>query len=207
VGLLCPDVKYMSNNPLFPTVDNSKDGKADDPAVRLIRDKVARAYSGEPDAVQQMAEAQAEKSPSKHQLYMREISSSGKSLAEIQTAWHHYYTTLPDAEKHAVWQEFYAANQHTPYQKLFQKQQAVPGRQMAQTPTPSPTPIPVPQTSPTGVYVSNHQPTAQAATAAPMGTTRQLKAKIASKVSANGKLSIWTRDGLYSSGHIAFRLF
>jgi LPXTG-site transpeptidase (sortase) family protein len=41
---------------------------------------------------------------------MYELSTSGKSLAEIQTAWHKYYTELPDEEKHEVWQEFYQAN-------------------------------------------------------------------------------------------------
>src|SRR5690606_30971518 len=33
--------------------------------------------------------------------------NSGRSLAEIQTAWHNYYVNLSDQEKHAVWQEFY----------------------------------------------------------------------------------------------------
>jgi len=39
---------------------------------------------------------------------MHELSESGKSLAEIQDAWHKYYVGLPDKEKHEVWQEFYA---------------------------------------------------------------------------------------------------
>src|SRR5690606_25561977 len=30
--------------------------------------------------------------------------------AEIQAAWHKYYESLPDAEKHEVWQEFYNAH-------------------------------------------------------------------------------------------------
>jgi sortase A len=34
--------------------------------------------------------------------------NSGKSLVEVQTAWHLYYQNLPDREKHEVWQEFYA---------------------------------------------------------------------------------------------------
>lgn len=181
----------MSNNPLIPAKDTSQDGKLEDPAVRLIRDKVARAYSGEPDAVQELAEAEAERAPSKHQLYMRELSASGKSLAEIQTEWHHYYTMLPDAEKHEVWQEFYAANQHTPYQKLFQKQQPVVSRKAASTPeTPTPT-----QSKPTanGVYVGNHEPskpTTQKHPTADTAATKQLKSKIVSTVTADGKLKI-----------------
>jgi uncharacterized Rmd1/YagE family protein len=39
---------------------------------------------------------------------MYDLSHSGKSLAEIQTAWHQYYVNLPNDEKHQVWQEFYA---------------------------------------------------------------------------------------------------
>ena len=31
-------------------------------------------------------------------------------MAEIQTAWHNYYTGLTDDQKHEVWSEFYAAN-------------------------------------------------------------------------------------------------
>jgi sortase A len=45
---------------------------------------------------------------SKHQRYMYELSTSGKSLPEIQVAWHQYYQQLSDAEKHQVWQEFYS---------------------------------------------------------------------------------------------------
>jgi sortase A len=44
---------------------------------------------------------------SKHQKYMDDLTKSGKSLAEIQTAWHNYYANLSDIEKNEVWQEFY----------------------------------------------------------------------------------------------------
>ena len=100
---------------------------ADEAAVRLIREKVARAYGEEPGAAGQTTETPQAKPKilSKHQKFMQELSASGKSLAEIQTAWHHYYTLLSSSEKHEVWQEFYAANQQTPYQKLFQRQQPV----------------------------------------------------------------------------------
>ncbi len=91
-------------------------------AVEVVRAKVSRAYGEEPSAIAKLAEAAEVKIPSKHQEYMKVLSSSGMSLAEVQTAWHKYYTSLSDAEKKEVWQEFYDANQHTPYQKLFQKQ-------------------------------------------------------------------------------------
>lgn len=116
--------------------DSSADSSvsADAAAIELIRQKVARAYGEEPAAASQLARAELARTPSKHQRYMHELSSSGKSLAEIQTAWHYYYTNLPDREKHEVWQEFYAASQHTPYQKLFQKQAPVPQRPQSPLP-------------------------------------------------------------------------
>lgn len=40
---------------------------------------------------------------------MYDLSTSGKDLAAIQTAWHQYYQSLPDDEKHQVWQEFYSS--------------------------------------------------------------------------------------------------
>lgn len=81
-------------------------------AVSLIRDKLEKIYTKEPDAAQELAEAEAAgKHRSKHQQFMHELSTSGKSLADIQTAWHTYYSNLPNQEKHEVWQEFYA--EHT----------------------------------------------------------------------------------------------
>lgn len=84
------------------------------PAADLIRKKIATLYKQEPDAVNETLEAVElpKKERSKHQRYMYELSTSGKDLAEIQTAWHAYYLGLSDSEKHEVWQEFYAANHH-----------------------------------------------------------------------------------------------
>ncbi len=127
----------MSSNPLFSN-NPVKPAPADDAAVQMIRNKVARAYGAEPAAKAELEQVSRTKTLSKHQLYMQELSQSGKSLAEIQTAWHHYYTTLPDSEKHAVWEEFYAANQHTPYQKLFQKQIPVASRTKLKVEVPPP---------------------------------------------------------------------
>jgi LPXTG-site transpeptidase (sortase) family protein len=118
----------MSTHPIFP--DNPlRPEPADNAAVELVRAKVARAYGEEPAVTEELEQAKHEKTPSKHQLFLREISQGDKSLAEIQTEWHRYYTQLSDDDKREVWAEFYAANQHTPYQKLFQKQVPVASRQ------------------------------------------------------------------------------
>ena len=78
------------------------------PAVELVRQKLANLYKKEPDAKTEAIESfQAGKHRSKHQMVMYNLSTSGKSLADIQTQWHAYYTNLPDDEKHQVWQEFY----------------------------------------------------------------------------------------------------
>jgi LPXTG-site transpeptidase (sortase) family protein len=78
-------------------------------AADLIRGKVARIYSEEPGATQELAEAQDTTRRSKHQKFMYDLGTSGKDLATIQTEWHTYYQSLPDNEKHQVWQEFYAS--------------------------------------------------------------------------------------------------
>ncbi|MDB5175213.1 MAG: hypothetical protein JWM81_71 [Candidatus Saccharibacteria bacterium] len=79
-------------------------------AAQIIREKVARLYTTEPNAGQEMQEAEAATHRSKHQLFMHELNNSGKDLATIQTEWHQYYVGLNDQEKHEVWQEFYSSN-------------------------------------------------------------------------------------------------
>lgn len=78
-----------------------------DAAANLIRQKLAGLYVDEPVAADELRESKQVSNRSKHQQYMYDLSNSGKSLAEIQTAWHKYYQDLPDNEKHQVWQEFY----------------------------------------------------------------------------------------------------
>lgn len=97
---------HHSHKPDAAASDNSN------PAADLIRRKLEALYSDEPDASQEVAEATVQSEPqrSKHQQFMYQLSTSGKSLAQIQTEWHNYYTALPDDEKHQVWQEFYAHN-------------------------------------------------------------------------------------------------
>ncbi len=82
-----------------------------DEAVEVMRQKIAGLYGNEPDVQEEAAEAvEASKHRSKHQQFMYRLSTSGKSLADIQTEWHHYYQDLPNQEKHEVWQEFYDAH-------------------------------------------------------------------------------------------------
>lgn len=119
----------MADNPHQPDNDaqNPKEGfvlprgnanitppaQGSNQAVELIRDKLAKLYASEPDALQEEREAEAIPHRSKHQQFMYELNHSGKDLAQIQTEWHSYYISLPDDEKHIVWQEFYASNQVT----------------------------------------------------------------------------------------------
>ncbi len=80
-------------------------------AAAAMRQKIAMLYGQEPSAQAEIAEVKATSSPhSKHQAYMQQLTTSGKSLADIQTAWHKYYASLSDEEKHDVWREFYAAH-------------------------------------------------------------------------------------------------
>lgn len=97
-----------------PKKDDSSLAKVPPAAVELIRKKVEAAYTNEPDAKEEIAEVEdlAKSKRSKHQEFIYKLTSSGKPLHEIQTAWHEYYLALPEAEKHEVWQEFYSANAH-----------------------------------------------------------------------------------------------
>lgn len=80
-------------------------------AVDMVRQKLAAIYAREPDARQELAEVDAAEAPlSRHQQYMRSLQESGRTYAEIQSAWHEYYQELPDDQKREVWQEFYGAS-------------------------------------------------------------------------------------------------
>lgn len=97
------------------SADGSVQGELNQ-AADLIRQKLSSIYSNEPDAISEAVESvqQPEKSRSKHQKFMAGLSTSGRSFAEIQTAWHEYYAGLPDNEKHEVWNEFYSVKSHKP---------------------------------------------------------------------------------------------
>ncbi|HSX32400.1 MAG TPA: class D sortase, partial [Candidatus Saccharimonadales bacterium] len=114
--------------------DGTRSDTYANPAADLIRSKIHQLFKEEPDARQELAEAEAARYRSKHQSFMHHLSNSGQPLADIQRAWHAYYQALPDNEKREVWQEFYAANQ-----QQRQQQAVVPQQPMAQLqPAPSP---------------------------------------------------------------------
>jgi sortase A len=93
------------NMPATSSQDSSDDNVL---AINLIRQKLEQVYLQEPDAREELQESSAKSSHrSPHQEFMYQLGKSGKSLAQIQTEWHAYYTGLPDHEKHQVWQEFY----------------------------------------------------------------------------------------------------
>lgn len=110
--------------------DNDKQAEA---AINIARSKLASLYTNEPDAKEEIIEAEETPKRTKHQQYMHDLSTSGRSLAEIQTAWHNYYSGLPDNEKHQVWQEFYSqhekiknvpAGQHKPEKQISHQPKA-----------------------------------------------------------------------------------
>ncbi len=97
---------------------------SDNPAVEMLRNKIDHLYQDEPDTKKEIITSeQAGKHKSKHQAYMHQLSVSGMSLAEIQTAWHNYYQELPDKEKHEVWKEFYSEHGKQAHQPTQTSQQ------------------------------------------------------------------------------------
>lgn len=100
------------NLPDEPQPSQPDDTQDQDAAADLIRKKVEAAYAHEPDARQEFQEAEDIKpaSRTRHQEFIYNLTNSGKPLHEIQSAWHAYYSELPDDEKHQVWQEFYASH-------------------------------------------------------------------------------------------------
>ena len=97
------------DQPIVVSSDDETINSPNQTAIELIRSKLDRLYDNEPDATKEVSEVEQTKHRSKHQQYMYGLSTSGKDLATIQTEWHNYYQSLPDKEKHQVWQEFYAS--------------------------------------------------------------------------------------------------
>ena len=172
------DQGYLLSRPakaVQPIAENMTKGAVE--AANLIREKLARLYTEEPDPIAEEAKAEAAKPRSKHQQFMYDLSTSGKNIAEIQTAWHAYYVGLPDEEKHQVWQEFYAASDAAQHHRNAAKNPLVPAlpaqpRHLA------------PMTK-DGVTVSHevewHPPDSR--------TTSEIRSRIRRTVSANGRLS------------------
>lgn len=103
--------QHQANHPHQPPSDARAKEKAQaDSAANLIRQRLDSLYEEEPAAKAEAREAEQVTHRSKHQNFMHKLSESGKSLAEIQSAWHEYYAGLPDKEKYEVWDEFYKSN-------------------------------------------------------------------------------------------------
>ncbi len=93
-------------DPILPLP--AQDPPTNDPSVNLIRGKLNELFEDEPSASNELGEIAEVGALSKHQQYLQTLTSSGKNIAEVQTAWHEYYQKLPDQQKHEVWQEFYS---------------------------------------------------------------------------------------------------
>ena len=148
-----------------------------DAAAAIIRDKLSQIYAEEPDAADEITEEEHVQHRSVHQEFMHRLVNSGRSLAEIQTAWHEYYVDLPDDQKHQVWQEFYDSN------KLVSKYHKVSERVV---------PHVLEQTDSDGMVVQDHSPKLLAVHPASSPKERRsikaIKHTIVDKVSAGGKL-------------------
>lgn len=118
----------MNKKHLKPTIINQEPtAGGQHGAVNMLRQKISGLYASEPTAKAELQEIKTMTGPkSKHQKFMDDLSHSGKSLAEIQTAWHDYYTKLSDNDKHEVWNEFYDNN------KKIADQQATPNTKKQQ---------------------------------------------------------------------------
>lgn len=141
-----------------PASSNDHSSKGASQAADLIRQKLDHLYKEEPSAREELTEARAPGRHSRHQQFMLELSQSGKSLAEIQTAWHNYYTGLPDAEKHEVWQEFYQEH----------------NRRTGKEPSPTAQPHPEPPKAPARSYRSS-APNSRSVSAIKKQVLRQVK--------------------------------
>ncbi|MDB5166166.1 MAG: hypothetical protein JWM37_238 [Candidatus Saccharibacteria bacterium] len=150
----------MSQNPLSPFNNDAKPKRPSgaDQAAAIIRKKLDELYGTEPDAKEELQEAEIVRPRSKHQQFMLDLSSSGKSLADIQAAWHEYYAKLPDDEKHEVWQEFYSSQeQNATYQQLAPKEKDKEPAKPAAHDTPA-KPIASPNKVVSGQMVPVHEP-------------------------------------------------
>ncbi len=92
-----------------------------DPAVNVIRNKINRLYAKEPSAKKEEKEIETVGVHSKHQAFMQQLMESEANQRQIQQAWHKYYLSLPDNEKHQVWREFYQNQNKLSKEKLTHK--------------------------------------------------------------------------------------
>jgi LPXTG-site transpeptidase (sortase) family protein len=172
------------------------------PAVELIRRKIDTLYGIEPTAREELRETKDTPPRSKHQKFMHELSTSGRSLSEIQTAWHEYYVKLPDDKKREVWQEFYSANSRTPlpHTRLIQQRSAMSKPHLSvQLPKITAQPQSAPAVSVeiprSQVVVSEHQKTYHSPDRRSVATIRK---QVLKRVHASGNAQIKAKQHLQS---------
>lgn len=186
--------------------------ESSNPAVELIRRKVAAIYAEEPDVKEELAAStqliQPQQQRSPHQQFMHSLSTSGKSLAEIQTEWHNYYNKLSDTEKHAVWQEFYAANAHGHTSAYTQYAASQAATQTIQPATPAPVAtLPAFPATPhaSRVVVAEHTPPVEPAKPdkkpdSPSRLKKKILAQVAASSSAQAKAKQHFQSLLFGLG-------
>lgn len=129
----------MSDDNILPLPSGEDDnlpknpGQPTDPALNVIRNKIDHLYEDEPSAKEEAKEIASVGVHSKHQAFMDQLQKSGASLSQIQTAWHKYYQSLPDREKHQVWREFYHNQSRTSNGQLNHKKVVLNNRQKHST--------------------------------------------------------------------------
>lgn len=149
--------------------ESAAEAPSDDPAVNLIRQKLNKLYKNEPEVEEELEEvATVNTVHSKHQQFIRDLTTSQKSLADIQTEWHNYYISLPDNEKREVWQEFYEM-QHAFVPATH------PSSEVEVSRTNHPMPL-------------KHLPKRPGRNAPPLQNVSAIKSQILDKVSAGGRL-------------------
>ncbi len=159
-----------------------------DAATALIRGKLDQIYAEEPGAEEEIIEEEQLERRSVHQEFMHRLVNSGRSLAEIQTAWHEYYVDLPDDEKHQVWQEFYDSNKliskyHKQTDNLMPP--AATGSTETEAAEPEPNLVTVQDHSPKHLVV---HPANKAKKLKDVRSPKEVKQVLVDKVSAGGKL-------------------
>lgn len=169
------------------------------PAVELIRRKVQAIYAEEPDAKEEAAEViKPTPNRSKHQEYMFGLTTSGKSLAQIQTEWHNYYLGLPDHEKHEVWREFYQNNNRQPsaYATYVDQQAA----QQPATPAAQPVPTVSEHHRPAEEHAMRLPALPKSASSRKRATaaTKHIKKRIVNKVLASESAQLKAKQHLHS---------
>jgi LPXTG-site transpeptidase (sortase) family protein len=164
---------------LLPRADNRIEpaGTSTNPAADLIRSKIEALYLKEPNARQEAAEVEHLRPlRSKHQEFMHRLTTSGMSLAEIQSAWHTYYNQLSDTDKREVWQEFYAAN--------AQRRSTEPAAAQAQEQPPL---APKTHEAHPQVVISHHEPPAAPTQTTDRRSIATIKKQVLKRVRAQSK--------------------